>query len=148
MHAQTVYTRPSFSIESGLESRLAPPYQESWIRPWLRCQCLGSWAWLDHFLTGGRVASLSGICSGALSDCSIFHVLGYTSVCIYSRLSLIRSPFSLEARLLLGERVWQTESLFLVFRQSKNGHGNDAETGWLLSLLLYRFSEIWKIFCT
>ncbi len=28
---------------------------------------------------------------------------------------------SLEARLLPGERVWQTESLFLVFRQSKVG---------------------------
>ncbi len=31
-------------------------------------------------------------------------------------------PFlSLEARLLPGERVWQTESLFLVFRRSKMG---------------------------
>ncbi len=29
--------------------------------------------------------------------------------------------YSLEARLLPGERVWQTESLFLVFRQSKVG---------------------------
>ncbi len=33
----------------------------------------------------------------------------------------MRAVFSLEARLLPGERVWQTESLFLVFIQSKMG---------------------------
>ncbi len=52
--------------------------------------------------------------------------------------------YSLEARLLPWERVWQTESLFLVFKLSKMGV---AEMGRVTMLklagyYLYRFSEI------
>ena len=53
---------------------------------------------------------------------------------------------SLEARLLPGESL-ANRVTFLGFQTVKsgrvgNGRGYDAKTGWLLSLLLYRFSEI------
>ncbi len=55
---------------------------------------------------------------------------------------------SLEARLLPGGgESLANRVTFLGFQTVKsgrvgNGRGYDAKTGWLLSLLLYRFSEI------
>ncbi len=60
-----------------------------------------------------------------------------------------RYSSSLEARLLPG-RESESFSWFQTVKSGRvgNGRGDNAKTGWLLSLLLYRFSEILKILCT
>ena len=74
---------------------------------------------------------------------------GNVHACAYKvyQAALFKRP-GIEARESLANRV-----TFLGFQTVKsgrvgNGRGDDAKTGWLLSLLLYRFSEIWKILCT
>ena len=60
------------------------------------------------------------------------------------RLQPCRAPhfLSLEARLLPGERVSFLGFQTVTNGRGGNGRGDDAKTGWLLSLLPYRFSEI------